>query len=227
MKLIDHSIEFPNGSVFGYLTVTGVYEIPMNEKVEMKKPCRFLIKCQCICGNTVKLQPYMIRSNHTKSCGCLRIEILKSRCVTHSLSKHPLYGIMNQMKMRCTNTKLKCYKNYGGRGISICKEWDTNFMSFYNWSLNNNWKYGLEIDRIDNDGNYSPENCRIVTHSVNQNNKRNNVVLFWEGKRTCISELSKRYNIEFDTLHSRIKYQKLDIFTAINKPLRKSRKITA
>lgn len=90
----------------------------------------------------------------------------------HGLSKHPLYTVWNNMKTRCYKEYHKEYKYWGGRGINICDEWKENFYCFYKWAMTNGYKQGLQVDRINNDGNYSPENCRFVSGRINSLNKR-------------------------------------------------------
>lgn len=91
---------------------------------------------------------------------------------THRLSNHPLYHCLAGMIQRCTNKKNAAYKYYGGRGILLCAEWRNNFEAFYLWAIDNGWEKGLTIDRINNDGNYEPGNCRWVTLKENMNNMR-------------------------------------------------------
>lgn len=90
----------------------------------------------------------------------------------HGLSDHPLYDIWNAMKQRCYNKNCKSYTNYGGRGIEICTEWYNAPKEFIEWALGNRYKKGLDIDRINNDNNYKPSNCRFVTASDNLRNRR-------------------------------------------------------
>lgn len=90
----------------------------------------------------------------------------------HNLSNHRLYNIWANMKNRCNNKESKNYKNYGGRGISVCDEWINNFILFYNWSLENGYKNDLTIDRINHFGNYEPSNCRWVNREVQNQNTR-------------------------------------------------------
>lgn len=97
--------------------------------------------------------------------------------ITHGLTKHPLFGIWMEMKKRCYNKNYKQFYDYGGRGIKICDEWLNDFQTFYNFCLKNGWKYGLQIDRKDNDKNYTPDNCRFVTHADNVRNARK--TKFW------------------------------------------------
>ena len=90
----------------------------------------------------------------------------------HGLSKHPLYFAWQDMKQRCYNKNRRQYKHWGGRGITVCNEWLHDFKVFYNWSIENGYKKGLQIDRIDNDGNYEPNNCHFVSQAENNRNSR-------------------------------------------------------
>lgn len=95
---------------------------------------------------------------------------------THGLSNHPLYRIIKSAEARCRYPATKDFKWYGGRGITVCQEWALHPERFIEWALTHGWKRGLELDRIDNDGNYTPENCRFITHRVNSQNRRTVVV---------------------------------------------------
>lgn len=90
----------------------------------------------------------------------------------HGLRKDPLYTTWACVKDRCNNDRHKSYKNYGGRGITMCDEWSNDFKKFYDWSIKNGYEKGLDIDRIDNDGNYEPDNCRYVSRFINMSNTR-------------------------------------------------------
>lgn len=98
---------------------------------------------------------------------------------THNKSNHPLYSTYNNMKIRCYKEYSKDYKHYGGRGIKICDEWLEDFENFYNWAVDNGWKYELSIERVDNDGNYCPDNCKWVSQAEQNRNKRT-VKLDWD-----------------------------------------------
>jgi len=124
----------------------------------------------CGCGNSFKAQLYDIKNKKTKSCGCYHKQRINETSSTHGLKKHKLYSIFNDMKNRCFNKNTTGYKYYGGRGITICEEWRNDFMSFYNWAMANGWGTGLSIDRINNDGNYDPSNCRWTTKEVQASN---------------------------------------------------------
>jgi len=123
--------------------------------------------CVCDCGNKTTVLGGNLRSGNTQSCGCLQ----KERTTKHSMHKHPAYWVWIAMKQRCGNPKCKAYKNYGGRGIVICERWLESFNSFWE-DMGSTWRRGLSIDRINNDGNYEPENCRWATSKQQNNNQR-------------------------------------------------------
>jgi len=124
--------------------------------------------CQCDCGSPVKsIRGDSLKSGRIVSCGCYNIESFIKRHTTHGKSKHPLHSVWMDMKDRCNVDSHKSYHNYGGRGIEVCLEWTNSFESFYEWAISNGYNKGLEIDRINNDGNYEPNNCRFVTRQEN------------------------------------------------------------
>lgn len=108
----------------------------------------------------------------TVSCGCYNKEALSINKKTHGLRKHPIYNVWTGMKQRCFNGETEAYKNYGGRGITVCDEWVNSFQTFYDWAITNGWEKGLEIDREDNDGNYEPNNCHFIMPQENVWNRR-------------------------------------------------------
>ena len=133
---------------------------------------RALWLCQCDCGNKKIILGSSLITNLTQSCGCYNKEILKNVNSTHRMSYTKLYKVWQGMKTRCYNEKFLYYKNYGGRGIKICNEWLNNFEIFYIWAINNGYKENLTIDRINNDGNYEPSNCRWITRAEQNRNQR-------------------------------------------------------
>lgn len=130
-----------------------------------------LVECP-FCKKHFKAQTYHVISKNTNSCGCVGDKKNKERLTIHGLKKSRIYKQWQGIKGRCYNKKNKVYKNYGGRGITVCDEWKNDFKAFYDWAMANGYKEGLQIDRRDNDGNYCPENCRFVTRMVNTQNTR-------------------------------------------------------
>lgn len=151
---------------------------------------------QCDCGNTVIAYASNVKRGYTKSCGCYRKKISSENIEnwkrTHGLSAHPLYRVWQGIKQRCTNPNIDGYKNYGGRGITFCKEWE-NFMAFYKWAVESGYQKGLSIDRIDVNGNYEPNNCRWIPVEEQAGNKRNNVMITFGGATENAEKLSLQY----------------------------------
>ena len=137
-----------------------------------KQKRRFgLYKCG-FCGTEFRANTHSIKSKNTKSCGCYQKRRCSETQKTHGLIGTKLYYIWGEIKRRTLNPKHKQYNGYGGRGITICGEWKNDFMSFYDWAILNGYSDKLSIDRIDNDGNYCPENCRWVSSNIQNRNKR-------------------------------------------------------
>ena len=152
-----------------------------------------LWQCKCDCGNTSVVAASDLKK--TKSCGCLKAKSLIERNTTHGQSKSHLYKVWAGMKQRCENPSSKRYLDYGGRGISLCSEW-RNFISFFEWAKTHGYQVGLDIDRIDNNGNYSPENCRFVTRAKNNRNKRSNAMVEFSGSVKPLVEWSEQFGID-------------------------------
>lgn len=128
--------------------------------------------CKCDCGNYKVVIGKNLKNGKTSSCGCLHKELLSKRSKTHGMTGKRLYRIWHDMKNRCEYSKDKKYSYYGGRGIKVCNEWSSNFESFMTWALSNGYNDLLTIDRINNDGNYEPNNCRWITMKEQCSNRR-------------------------------------------------------
>ena len=114
------------------------------------------------------------------------------------------------MRARCLNPKSPSYKRYGARGITICNDWLEDFVKFKDWALNSGYKENLTIDRIDNNGNYCPENCRWATPKEQAQNRSSNTYVYFKGKKMCITELSRILNIPLTTLNRKMSGGKND-----------------
>lgn len=128
--------------------------------------------CRCDCGNEKIALSTNIVSGKVQSCGCLHKERASAATLTHGRQPKRLYDIWCSMRQRCRDPKCRSYSRYGGRGISICAEWK-EFEAFRDWSFANGYEESLSIDRIDNDGNYEPANCRWATMVMQARNSSN------------------------------------------------------
>lgn len=124
-------------------------------------------RCRCDCGTGRTVLGTSLRSARTVSCGCFVREHNAEIATTHGLTDHPLYRIRSGMLFRCHNPKSTFFHRYGGRGIEVCPVWRASAATFIEWALANGWQPGLTIDRINNDGNYEPANCRFVSRGEN------------------------------------------------------------
>ena len=147
------------GKTFGQLTVIErVYPDNLSKK-------HTYWKCKCRCGNETTVTSNHLMTGHTRSCGCSHNKLKGENSVLYRHGKRNtrLYRIWSGMKSRCLNKNNVKYKNYGARGIKVCDEWKNDFMAFYNWAISNGYRNNLSIDRINNDDNYEPDNCRWIT----------------------------------------------------------------
>lgn len=133
-----------------------------------------------------------------------------------------VYNIWYNMKRRCYNKNSKDYKNYGAKGINVCAEWLNDFLSFYNWALSNGYKETLTLDRIDNYGNYCPENCRWVTMKQQHRNYSQNRNYTINGEKKCLTEWCEIYNINYTTVICRLQ-KGMSINEALQKPVDKNK----
>lgn len=180
-------------------------------------------RCLCDCGKETNVLTTNLTTNRIKSCGCLKNQKLIERSTTHNQRHTKLYEVWKTMKQRCSNSNNKGYHNYGGRGINVCDEWKDNYQAFYEWSINNGYKEGLSIDRINNDGNYEPNNCRWVDKFIQNNNTRKNKLFTINGISKTIHQWSREYNVPVSRTRQRVYIQKWDIVKALTTPVKSSK----
>lgn len=178
--------------------------------------------CQCDCGNQTVVAKNALTTGKQVSCGCLR----KKRIA--DLNRLPngylrLGKIYRSMKERCYNTASNRYYRYGARGIKICDEWLSDINAFRKWAIDNGYKEGLSIDRIDNDGDYSPNNCRWIKPSEQWNNTSKTVLIEYNGKSQTLTQWANELNIPTSTLHNRLRVHGWSVERALTEPVRKRR----
>lgn len=160
--------------------------------------------CICDCGNTKVVSGSELRRGRTQSCGCLQKGIVTKNNFRHGEAREHLYTIWQAIKQRIYTKNSKHYKNYGGRGLTICEEWDKNYLAFKKWAIESGYSDGLTIDRIDNNIGYYPENCRWVNRKTQANNRRTNHFLSFHGEIKTISEWAETVQINKNTIIGRL-----------------------
>lgn len=189
------------GEKYGKLTIIREVEPIICSNGQKRR--RFL--CKCDCGNEKIVGFPNLCSGNTASCGCNYKEAaVRLRGKYNSgLLDSKLYGVWAGIKQRCYDPNKEHFDCYGGRGITVCDEWKDDFLTFYDWAINNGYQKGLTIDRINVNGNYEPNNCRWVDKKQQANNKRTNVFLTLNGERHTIMEWSEILRINVGTLQQR------------------------
>ena len=187
------------GKKFGKLEVIGVHDTGSRKTYYV---------CQCDCGNIKVVRADALISGATKSCGCIKKEQDKANLTanhSHKMSGTRIYETWQDMKRRCYNKQNARYDRYGGRGITICEEWLNNFQSFYDWAINNGYSDDLTIDRIDNDGNYEPSNCRWSTAKEQCNNRGSNINITIGNATKSLMCWCEIFNVDYKKVYARYK----------------------
>jgi hypothetical protein len=191
VKTCGHRMDL-SGERFGKLLVIGK---DTSEQIGKRKRVKWV--CLCDCGRYTSVSTDNLKYGNTTSCGCLKLTC----SVTHGLTGTPTYKVWDHIIQRCNNPNNKKYKDYGGRGITVCEEW----LDFNNFVKDMGIKPdGLEIDRVDNSRGYYKDNCRWTTHIENNRNRRNNRTILFNGKVKCISEWAKELGLNVDTIRRRL-----------------------
>lgn len=158
--------------------------------------------CKCQCGNIKSISSQALRTGRTKSCGCQANKGKKGINKTHGMSKTRIYHEWSSMRRRCKPNSNDS-KTYYDRGITVCNEWQTDFMSFYKWAMASGYNDSLSIDRIDNDLGYSPDNCRWIDIRLQQEHKSNTVKISYNGQEYCLRRLCLELNFPYKVAHAR------------------------
>lgn len=159
--------------------------------------------CRCDCGVEKIVSVGHLRSGHTRSCGCL----VRNNSITHGCTVNgeiePIYNVWSTMKARCLNPNVDNYQNYGGRGIRVCERW----LSFENFlaDMGRPPGPGYSLDRIDNGGNYEPDNCKWSTAEEQARNKRSNIIVEWQGQRMTLAEAARQVGANRSTVWRRVR----------------------
>ena len=178
------------------------------------------VTAQCECGTIKEYKYQLLKNGHTKSCGCI------SRIANGNSSKR-LYQIWRHMQDRCYNEKNVRYENYAGRGIIVCDEWRNSFETFERWALANGYQDDLSIDRINNDDNYEPSNCRWVTIIEQANNRTNNKYIAINNETKTLAQWCRQYKIKPSLVKTRMDILKWNAIKALTTPPQKNETITS
>lgn len=206
MKLHGNAFKDLTGKRIGRLTV-------IRDSGKDKKG-NYKWECKCDCGNTTTVTSSHLITGHTRSCGCLLIK--------HHMWNTRQYQIWRAMLDRCYNPRIKSYKDYGGRGISVCEKWQT-FEGFWD-DIASGYSKDLTIDRINVNGNYEPNNCRWATRRTQGNNRRNNVLLTHEGVTDTITNWARKLGVNANTLISRY-HRGYSVEEILTLPVRRKREV--
>lgn len=162
-----------------------------------------IYRCECDCGNIKNISRSDLMSGRVFSCGCYAIEIRTK----HNGYRDRLYNIWSAMRDRCNNSNHPSYYAYGGRGIKVCDEWD-DYKIFKDWAMKNGYNPDAEfqectIDRVDNDGNYEPNNCRFVNFDVQSNNRQNTIRIEMDGNIKSLKQWCDELNCDYNKTYKR------------------------
>lgn len=210
-----------HGLKFGKLTIIGEapYWIKGSRRVRR-------VRCLCDCGNECEIRLQQLKPGVTSSCGCYKSDRMKGKKspakITHGMAKTKTYRAWWAMICRCKGTTggSSCRKRYFDRGVVVCERWQSfeNFLG----DMGERPSELHSLDRIDNDGNYEPNNCRWATRKEQSRNTSQNVVFVFEGERLCLADIAERIGMDPRTLHSRIRVRGMSLEDATRKPVRKT-----
>lgn len=185
------------GQKFGLLTVIGLAETDTRKTYWV---------CKCDCGNMKTVRSDSLLCGAIKSCGCIKRkqdEVNLTKNHRHKMSGTRIYLEWQGMKSRCYNKGSARYADWGGRGIEVCEQWRNSFESFYTWAMANGYQDNLTIDRIDNNGNYCPENCRWVGQQEQCRNRRSNINITIGNSTRTLMEWCEIFQVDYTNVNAR------------------------
>lgn len=216
------------GKKFGYWTVIKLGYIKQLYWNGKKNGKEYYWLCRCECGTEKEVLASSLLKGASKSCGCYSFsdEVKAKRAEmnkTHGHSGTRLYKLWTNIKTRCYNSKRKGFYLYGGRGIKMCEEWKQDFMVFREWALTHGYDKNAErgectIDRIDVNGDYSPNNCRFINMQEQTNNRRKTTFITYKGETKPMADWCRQYGLRVNTAHKRIKMG-WDLDKVFNEPI--------
>lgn len=207
------------GERFGKLVVLCKAE----PRITAKGKTESIWHCKCDCGIEKNVLERNLIYSGTSSCGCLQRECIGKLRRKHGDTGTRLYQAWENMRARCNRKSSREYENYGGRGISVCEEWQASYESFKKWALSNGYADNLTLDRIDTNGNYEPSNCRWISNQLQQYNKRNNRNITFNGKTQTLNQWAKELGIIPKTLQGRLDKSGWSVEKALTTPVDKGK----
>jgi hypothetical protein len=199
------------GQKFGMLTVVS--------EISVESGKRRRVSCVCDCGNKTNVIAITLMFGKTISCGCYKNKVLIERSTTHGKTGTREYRAWYSIKRRCNTSSYCNYKNYGGRGITVCDRWKDSFENFY--ADMGDAPEGTSIDRIDNNGNYEPSNCRWATDKEQRRNMRTNHMITFSNKTQCVADWASELGISQSAIYSRLNKLNWSIEKSLTTPLLK------
>ena len=181
------------GMRFGQLTVL--------RRSEIRYFSNIMWECECDCGEKLLLASAILRRGQKSCIKCCH----KRESAPYRVSETHIYKIWQSIKSRCFRKSDRAYRYYGGRGIVMCDEWKNDFFAFQDWIVGHGYKDDLTIDRIDNNGNYCPGNCRFVTMKEQSRNKRNNIFVEHDGEVKILSDWAKELGMSKQAMFNRFR----------------------
>ena len=192
-----HTFEDLSGQRFGRLVVIG------RDDRDSRKT---YFNCKCDCGNVKSVRADSLKAGLIRSCGCMKKEQDRTNLAAnhlHKMSGTRPYEIWQGIKKRCYNPHDVRYDRYGGRGIKVCDEWRDDFRAFYDWAMQSGYNETLTIDRIDNDGDYCPENCRWSNHQEQARNRSSNIRITIGNATKTLTEWCEIFQLDSKTILAR------------------------